>query len=209
MAKTKFYTVWKGRNTGVFKTWKECEQQVKGYPGALYASFMDFDEANRAFNENPWDYISHPEKRQKRPALPINADPPDGNSLAVDAACSGNPGVMEYRGVYTETATEIFRQGPFQLGTNNIGEFLAIVHALAWMKKNKLDLPVYSDSANAIAWVRDKCARTKMERNQKNKDVFDLIERAEKWLKENTFSNPLLKWKTKEWGEIPADFGRK
>jgi ribonuclease HI len=35
------------------------------------------------------------------------------------------------------------------------------------------------------------------------------MERAEKWLLSNEFSNEILKWETKAWGEIPADFGRK
>lgn len=42
-----------------------------------------------------------------------------------------------------------------------------------------------------------------------NKSVFDLIERAEAWLNANTWQNPILKWDTENWGEIPADFGRK
>ena len=58
-------------------------------------------------------------------------------SIAVDAACSGNPGNMEYRGVYTKTKEQIFHQGPFPQGTNNIGEFLALVHGLAFFKKRR------------------------------------------------------------------------
>lgn len=42
---------------------------------------------------------------------------------------------MEYRGVDTKTRKQIFIQGPFEEGTNNIGEFLAIVHGLALLKK--------------------------------------------------------------------------
>ena len=48
------------------------------------------------------------------------------DSLAVDAACAGNPGPMEYRGVLVRTGQEIFHVGPMEGGTNNIGEFLAI-----------------------------------------------------------------------------------
>jgi hypothetical protein len=37
----------------------------------------------------------------------------------------------------------------------------------------------------------------------------EMIERAEKWLKENRYSNKIVKWETELWGEVPADFGRK
>ena len=116
---------------------------------------------------------------------------------------------MEYRGVDTLSGKEIFRQGPYFDGTNNIGEFLAIVHGLALLKKKNSNLPVYTDSMTAISWVRKRKANTKLELTARNAILFELIERAEKWLKTNTWSNPILKWETQCWGEIPADFGRK
>jgi ribonuclease HI len=130
-------------------------------------------------------------------------------SLSVDAACSGNPGPMEYRGVYVKTGEEIFRQGPFEDGTNNVGEFLALVHGLALLKQRNLDMPLYSDSKTAISWVRKRKAATKLERTGRNDAIFELIERAEKWLQTNSFKTEILKWETEAWGEIPADFGRK
>jgi ribonuclease HI len=131
------------------------------------------------------------------------------HSIAVDAACSGNPGDMEYRGVYTSTGEEIFHIGPLRQGTNNVGEFLALVHGLALLKQKNSNLPIYSDSTNAIKWVKNKKSKTLLEPTPLNKPIFELIERAEKWLKENTYTSAILKWETAEWGEIPADFGRK
>ncbi|MGN0087058.1 MAG: RNase H family protein [Alloprevotella sp.] len=131
------------------------------------------------------------------------------NALAVDAACSGNPGPMEYRGVYLRTGKEVFHFGPVY-GTNNIGEFLAIVHALALLKQQRLPaMPIYSDSLNALTWVRNKRCRTKLPRTPETEQLHQLIARAEKWLHTNTYDNPVLKWQTQEWGEVPADFGRK
>ena len=131
------------------------------------------------------------------------------NCVAVDAACSGNPGPMEYRGVYLLTGQQIFHFGPVY-GTNNIGEFLAIVHALALMKQKGIRMTIYSDSRNALAWVKQKKCKTKLERTPKTEEVFQMIERAETWLKTHTYADiPLLKWETEEWGEVPADFGRK
>ena len=130
------------------------------------------------------------------------------NSLAVDAACSGNPGAMEYRGVHVASRQQVFHFGPMY-GTNNIGEFLAIVHGLALLKQKGFDMPIYSDSVNAISWVKQKKCKTKLPRDPKTEQLFQLIERAEKWLRENIYSTPILKWETQQWGEIPADFGRK
>ena len=130
------------------------------------------------------------------------------NSLAVDAGCSGNPGKMEYRGVHVASRQQVFHFGPMY-GTNNIGEFLAIVHGLALLKQKGIDMPIYSDSRNAIAWVKQKKCKTKLPRDHRTEQLFQIIERAEKWLRENSYSTPILKWETSKWGEIPADFGRK
>lgn len=132
----------------------------------------------------------------------------ESNAIAVDAACSGNPGPMEYRGVYLRTGQEIFHFGPVQ-GTNNIGEFLAIVHALALLKKKGLSMTIYSDSMTAQTWVKKRKCKTTLVRNEKTEPLYQLIARAEAWLRNNTYSNTILKWQTEKWGEVPADFGRK
>jgi ribonuclease HI len=209
MKKKKYYTVWNGLQPGVYETWKDCEAQVKGYSGAIYASFNTRDEAEKALQSNPKLFLKSQPKIITDPNLRKLVGEPIPNSIAVDAACSGNPGVMEYKGVYTATGTEIFQQGPFPEATINIGEFLALVHGLAWMKKEKLELPVYSDSRNAILWVKQKKVNTKLVPGKKNEKVFELIERALHWLENNEYKNRVLKWETAAWGEIPADFGRK
>ncbi|MBQ2044616.1 MAG: hypothetical protein II261_07250 [Bacteroidaceae bacterium] len=129
-------------------------------------------------------------------------------ALCVDAACSGNPGPMEYRGVHIPSGKEVFRFGPIQ-GTNNIGEFLAIVHALALMQQKDISMPIYSDSVSGIAWVRNRKAKTTLSRTAQTEQALDLVARAENWLRTNQVQVPILKWDTENWGEIPADFGRK
>ncbi len=206
MAKKKFYVVWSGRKTGVFTSWDACQEQVESFGGARYKSYPDRETAEEAFRSGPpaKELASEPKK-----ALRIYSTQPLPDSITVDAACSGNPGDMEYRGVYTATGTEIFRSKVYPLGTNNIGEFLALVHALAWMQQKQLSLPVYSDSKIAISWVKAGKARSKLEPQKKNEAIFDLIMRAEKWLASNTIKVPIHKWDTAAWGENPADFGRK
>ena len=209
MAKQKFYVVWEGVTPGVYTSWTDCQLQIKGYEGAKYKSFDTREEAERALATSPYAYIGNNAKKKSEkvssetlPACVID------NSLAVDAACSGNPGPMEYRGVHIASRQEVFHFGPTK-GTNNIGEFLAIVHGLALLKQKGFDMPIYSDSVNAISWVRQKKCKTKLSRTAETEELFKLIERAEKWLRENTYTTRILKWETKEWGEIPADFGRK
>lgn len=213
--KQRYYVVWDGIRPGIYTDWKECERQIKGYAAAKYKSFDTKEEAERAYASPCWDYIGRNAAQKQVAAVPSwrtlpAARQPRCPSIAVDAACSGNPGLMEYRGVDTATGREIFRQGPFVDGTNNIGEFLALVHALALLQQSGHgDLPVYSDSLTAQAWVRKKHAATKLMPTAGNQVLFQLIERAEAWLRTHVYTNPVLKWNTPEWGEVPADFGRK
>ncbi len=211
MAKQKkYYVVWEGNNTGVFDSWTETQLQIKGYPNARYKSFKTQEEAVAAYHGNFSDHVGNSSKKAKKVVSEEARKAINWESISVDAACSGNPGIMEYRGVNTKTKDEIFHVGPFKKGTNNVGEFLALVHAIAYLKQHGKDqTPIYSDSRTAMAWVRNKKVKTNLKRSAVNEKLFQLIERGVKWLKANTYSNPILKWNTEEWGEIPADFGRK
>lgn len=205
----KYYVVWKGVKPGIYATWEQCQQQTKGVKQAYYKAFPTLEQAQLAFAGNMWKYIgknADEAKGAKSGTLPREAKL---NSWSVDAACSGNPGVMEYQGVITGTGQQIFHGGPYPDATNNIGEFLALVHALAMLKQKGITTTVYSDSKTAIAWVRNKKVKTQLQKTPRNKKVFELIERAEEWLKNNSWDTTILKWDTKNWGEIPADFGRK
>lgn len=209
--KKKYYTVWKGHHIGVFETWDDCKIQIKDFKGAQYKSFVTFEAAKKALKGNYKDYVGKTSKFKSEltEAQLKKIGQPNYNSMSVDAASSGNPGKLEYRGVDTKTKKQLFIQGPFEEGTNNIGEFLALVHGLALLKNNKNDNIIYTDSKTAMSWVKKKTCNTKLEPNDKNKPVFDLVDRALIWLKNNTFSTTIVKWETKAWGEIPADFGRK
>ena len=203
--------VWNGRKTGVFTSWNVVKKQVDGFENAQYKSFTSLDEAEIASKKKYEDYKG---KNTTKPTLSTLEKEKYGKpileSIAVDAACAGNPGKMEYRGVLTHNKQQIFIKGPFKKGTNNIGEFLALVHGIALLKsKNQHTLPIYSDSKIAMSWIRQKKCKTNLHFDTSNSDLLELIKRAENWLKENSFQNPILKWETKAWGEIPADFGRK
>ena len=207
MTHQKYYVVWKGRKTGIFTTWAECEKQVKGFVGAQFKSFESEALADAAYLAKYEDYIGKVttsgtwREASVKPLLP---------SICVDAACSGSPGKLEYRGVNTETGEEIFHAGPYVDGTNNVGEFLAVVHGLTWQEKHNLHIPIYTDSENAILWVNTGLCKTKLKHTPKNAILFAIIRSAENWLSENEFSEgKVIKWDTNMWGENPADFGRK
>lgn len=205
--KKKFYVVWNGLTPGIYHSWDDCQAQIKGVKGAVYKSFDSREEAERAYASPAYAYMK---KKSETPTFTLDTLPPvvQRYALAVDAACSGNPGPMEYRGVYLGDGKEIFHFGPVH-GTNNIGEFLAIVHALAMLDKQGLKMTIYSDSRTAISWVRKKSCKTLLERTEETEQLFQLIERAEAWLKTHRITIPIVKWETEQWGEIPADFGRK
>lgn len=206
MAK-KHYVVWKGHTPGIYADWATAKAQIDNFKGARYKGFTSREEAEAAYAQGPKPlpaYLTHHAEVEKP-----TTDSPLLNAIAVDAACSGNPGVMEYRGISLWDNKQVFIH-KHELGTNNIGEFLAIVEALARLKRaGSDDVTVYSDSTIAINWVKAKKCRTKLELTPRTAELLNIVQRAEKWLHDNDYSNPIVKWPTSDWGEIPADFGRK
>jgi ribonuclease HI len=208
MPEKKFYVVWKGRKSGIYSSWEECSAQVTGFNGAEYKSFENRSAAEAAYRGIYEDYKGKHIPNLSDQTL-SDIGQPVAESYCVDASCIGNPGLMEYHGVHTTSRQELFHQGPFENGTNNIGEFLAIVHALALFKKRGLHCPLYTDSETAMLWVKIKKCKTRLPQDDKNGPIFELIARAVDWLKKNEYATPILKWDTEAWGEIPADYGRK
>ena len=207
--KAAYYVVWSGKTPGIYDNWEDCEAQVKGTMGAKYKGFASRADAEQALADGLEKHIKRRDKELDSHPLSAFSNPPILPALAVDAACSGNPGVMEFQGVIADTGKVVFHRGPYQGGTNNIGEFLALVLGLAYLKQNKLSWALYSDSRTALAWLKKGHAETKLEWNADNQDLFFTLRKAEQWLHDNTWETPVFKWDTKAWGEIPADFGRK
>ncbi|ULO09072.1 viroplasmin family protein [Paenibacillus sp. 19GGS1-52] len=220
MAKQKYYVVWEGKQPGVYSTWAECQAQTDRYTGAKYKSYESKSTAETAYKagwKGNWgtgtagSSAGKPAvgSSYKRSAAVETSAEIDYNSISVDVGTRGNPGPVEYKGVDTKTGELIFSCGPISKGTNNLGEFLAIVHALALLKKEGSNKAVYSDSVNAMKWVKQKQVATTLPRDASTEEIWLLIERAVSWLQNNTYDNKLLKWQTKVWGEIKADYGRK
>lgn len=204
MSKQKYYVVWVGRNPGIYRTWDDCKAQTDHFPNAKFKSYSTLEEAEAAYQLG-YEHTQSVMNVSETTHLPeINY-----NSISVDAGSSGNPGIVEYRGVDTRTGEVLFYKGPISKGTNNLAEFLAIVHALAYIKKEGSDKIIYSDSQTAIQWVKNKQVNSDLVRDETTEEIWNLVDRALKWLNSNTYSTPILKWNTTAWGQIKADFGRK
>lgn len=217
----KYYVVFIGHNPGVYDTWDEAKEQTIGFPGAVckaYSSSAEASEAYRKFSyaedrNELFRLISSPvrENTEKtEPNMNFKSNPEiDQDAWAVDASCLGNPGKMEYRGIDLSTGKILFQTGPFEDATNNVGEYLALVHAMALMAKKGEYHTIYSDSRTAMSWVRNKKVKTQLQKTDRNAKVFELLARASVWVNTHQFPAKILKWQTERWGEIPADFGRK
>lgn len=203
MRQQKRYVVWQGIKIGVFGSWVEVQPLVSGVKGAKFKSFSTLQVAEDAFRQGREPYYQ-PEKKWYEKSFPFVR-----MSIAVDAACSSATGNMEYQGIDLFSGARIFHAS-YARGTNNIGEFLAIVHGLSWIhREKKADYALYSDSKIALRWVKEKCCKTNVSPNKDNDQLFAVIRRAEERLQTHQYTTPLLKRDTEAWGEIPADFGRK
>ncbi len=213
MAKRKFYVVWEGYAPGIYDTWEECQEQINGFPNARYKAFASQTEATEAFRGRPEDHMNFLRNMSQQQSTPVDYTTiPDIrlDAIAVDGACSKNPGPMEYRCVRVIDGVEIFHMGPLSGGTNNIGEYLALIHAASMLaRRGDTTTPIYSDSRTALAWLRNRHSKTTLEATAENTQVMELLRRADAWIASHTVPNPILKWNTEKWGEIPADFGRK
>ena len=215
----KYYVVFRGHNPGVYDNWDEVKEQVNGFPGALFKGFVSSQEAAEAYR----NFIGSEDRDDlmrlitSHPAAPKTPNPEnwgtnpeiDSDAWAVDASCLGNPGKMEYRGVDLKTGEVIFNVGPFEDATNNIGEYLALVHAMALMAKKGEYHTIYSDSRTAMSWWRNRKVKTSLQPTSRNQKIFELLARASVWVNTHQFPAKVMKWQTERWGEIPADFGRK
>jgi ribonuclease HI len=209
-SKAKWYVVLKGKQPGIYTDWPTAKAQVDGFPKPVYKSFESEKDAKEAWKNKKFPH-QHGNGEMLLPGIDapvVKMEPPSGPFVIVDASSLGVPGPTEYQGFLMPEKKLLFSKH-IGLATNNIGEFLAIVHALALMYKHESPLPVYSDSATAISWVLKKKVKTSLERNAKTAEAWELVERGEKWLQTHLFTNRIRKWETEHWGENPADYGRK
>jgi ribonuclease HI len=233
MAKQKYYVVWVGSRPGVYTNWSECQAQVNGFEGAKFKAFPTLDEAEQAYQrgwKGNWGNSGNTNKHgvvssssgsksktnsgksalsKRSTSISESQAEVDYHTISVDVGTAGNPGPIEYKGVDTATGEVLFSVGPIPNGTNNLGEYLAIVHALAFIAKTGDTRNIYSDSMTAMKWVKQKAPNTTLPRNASTHEVWTLVDRATQWLSSHTYHTKIMKWQTDRWGEIKADYGRK
>lgn len=129
------------------------------------------------------------------------------SKICVDGSCD-HEGNIQYRGVNCDTGEELFRFGPISNGTSNVAEFLAIVEAQEYLRKNSLLCPIYSDSMVARTWYRKKKHNSKLSGDSAG-FVLALLQHAENLISLHKYKAHVRKWQTKKWGENKADFGFK
>lgn len=200
---SKHYAVIEGRNPGVYDNWFECKKQVDGYSSAVFKSYPSKKQAVEAYNAQSIN------KSKPIDTTVENEASYDPKSLSVDASCLGNPGVTEYQGVVTGTGFKLFDSKVYPKGTNNIGEFLAIVDAIKYLINKGYDYPIYTDSKTAMAWIRNKKIKTSLVKTEETEELFNDIDKAIEFLNNSTYQPDIRKWQTIHWGESKADFGRK
>ncbi len=203
---TQFYGVWVGRMPGIYDNWNDCKAQVDKFPKAKYSKLKasNLKDAKIEFElgfENKAQVSSNNNEVNK----------PIEGFLTVDGASNGL--VCEFQAVWYPTKEVAFASKQFDGGTNNIAEFLGLVSACKYLKDRNLPIQIYTDSVTALAWFRNKKANTTANTTGKaTEELSDLLVKAEKFLvthDEFLKGSKILKWETKDWGEIPADYGRK
>ena len=186
------YAVWQGRRTGIFTKWEEARAQIDGYPSPGFAAFLSRAEAERELEE--------------RRRLLAPAGPPPEAGIAVDAACAGAVGPLEYRGIDLRTGETVFAEGPVDAGTNNLGEFLAIVRALEMLDRQEVSGPIWSESDVAIAWVGEGRHRSSVKPTDRNRELRRRLCRAELFLVDAPAPADVRRWRSDAWGAIPVEF---
>lgn len=206
----KRYVVRQGRRPGIYETREACQRQVSWYRDAVYKSFTSYDEALEAFAHGWLSWLQW--KRSLSQIRQLMGEEYFLTSIATDAACQSNPGKLEWQGVIISTWEKMFSSPVYSVGTVNIGEYLALIE---WIQRC-LDHPsyryIYSDSRIALSWLKKWQYVTKLPRSFQTEKLFVLLEKQTAWLQaHSSWSERIIlhKWPTDQWGEIPADFGRK
>lgn len=204
----KHYVVRVGHKPWIYNNRTEAKSHIDGYSGAKYKSFPTLESAQQAYEHGFVGKKGQYTDNHLRMLMSEDFEV----SIATDAACPSNPWPIEYRGVCINNKKEIFSIWPLSGGSTNIAEYLGIIHGLAWMMDHSDYTILYSDSKIAINRVETNTFRTQIHETNENKELRDIIRRAQERLRNNPTRKQkivLKKRPTKLWGQIPADFGRK
>jgi ribonuclease HI len=160
MTKT-YYVVHKGRNPGIYNSWKDCQKQIDKYEGAIFKKFSDENEA-KTFLENGFGNNKKPrivtrrenddKKNNNKIEEEIDNDPSQKIFIYTDGSCiklknSINKGGY---GIYIPSRS-IMVGHPLlnQKITNNRAELTAIIESIKYLDEDELQnnkLCIFTDS---------------------------------------------------------------
>lgn len=135
------------------------------------------------------------------------------SGLVVDASVvkinsKNSAGLAEIRGVDISSGKIVFNKSISWRTTNNIAEYLAIYVGFLYVDSLGKDMVIYSDSTNAISWIRNGKCKTGFHSTDP-KQQQNIIKAESRTTSDWKNVKSVRFWNNKEWGENPADFGRK
>ncbi|MDD9304091.1 MAG: ribonuclease HI [Desulfobacter sp.] len=161
----KFYAVAKGRKTGIFTSWPEAEQQVKGVAEAKYKSFKNRQDAEQ-FLKKPHYGPSKQSKKKPASAGPFSY-PENTIVVYTDGGAIGNPGPGGYGVVFKEGKQ---LSGGFNLTTNNRMELMGVIAALESLQGETRPIVLHSDSRYVLNGITKGWAKAWKKRGWKKSD---------------------------------------
>lgn len=178
MAKKNFYCVKKGLVPGIYKTWDECQKNVKGFPGAEFKGFATLSEAEDYMANTP---NVQPTMDKQESNVEINNNLPDVYAF-VDGSFNSQTNVYGYGGFLVYNGQKEILQGngnePEMATMRNVaGEVLgsrtAIYRAICLGLQK---ITIYYDYSGIEKWATGEWKRNKVG----TKLYYDFIQDAKK-----------------------------
>jgi ribonuclease HI len=164
MNKVALYAVANGRKTGIFDTWDECSEQVKGFRGAIYKKFTNAKDANDYIDMHNTHTHMHNTHTHTHTNETIRIDEPfiPDYYVYTDGACANN-GRKNARagyGIYFGENDTRNRSAPIvgDKQTNNVAELTAILKTFSIIENDIAcgkKIMIMSDSSYALRCIGD------------------------------------------------------
>jgi ribonuclease HI len=160
-----YYAVARGRTTGIFLNWDECNTSVKGYKNALFKKFDTKEEAENFQSKSVVDTFI-----------------PD-YYVYTDGSCSNNGKVNALAGIGIFFGIDDSRNVSRNIGkqTNNAAELTAIIETYSIIENDIISgkkIAIVTDSEYAIKCVSsygEKCDKKNWAVDIPNKELVKLV----------------------------------
>lgn len=143
MSKNKYYAVKLGRNPGIYQTWGEVEEQVKGFSKPIYRSFNSLEKATN-FMEDELNTSEQSSELQEK----INEEIENNDNSSVISFVAGSQGSKENNELYSFASIIFSDNEKYTLHNSHkntygdsfksfIGEIKATQESILWAIGNK------------------------------------------------------------------------